>query len=507
MKDPCKNSPDGKTDSTSKDHGSILAVDDTYQNLDLLSEILTRQGYDVRPSANGPIALLSARSIVPDLILLDILMPEMDGYEVCRQLKMDERTRDVPVIFISAVEEVIDRVNAFDVGGVDFISKPFHAEEVLARVRTHLALRRAQKKIENQYAQLKYEIEEREKTEMELFRFQEHMAGVLEKKLRHPELFTGIVSQSEKMRSIFQYIEALACSSEPVLILGESGVGKELIAKAIHDVSHPQGPWVPVNSAGLDDAMFADTLFGHVKGAFTGADRARAGMIEKATGGTLFLDEIGDLSPLSQIKLLRLLQEKEYMPLGSDRTMKLKARILVATNVNLEQKQKNGEFRKDLYYRLCTHQIEIPPLRERTEDIPKLLDHFLAEAAREMKKNRPTPPSELAVLLANYPFPGNIRELRAMIFNAVSVHGGRKLSMHLFKKAMGLLDKDVNAKKDDHIEQPLMIFRNRLPTLKEAADILVDEAINRTKGNQSIAARLLGISQSALSQRLKKKPE
>jgi len=195
------------------------------------------------------------------------------------------------------------------------------------------------------------------------------------------------------------------------------------------------------------------------------------------------------------------------MPLGSDGTMALKARIVVATNVNLEQKQKNGEFRKDLYYRLCTHQIEVPPLRERTEDLPLLLDYFLAEAAREMKKNRPTPPSELAILLANYPFPGNIRELRAMIFNAVSVHGGRKLSMHLFKKAMGLLDKDVNATKDDHVEQPLLIFPNRLPTLKEAADILVDEAINRTKGNQSIAAKLLGVSQSALSQRLKKKPE
>jgi DNA-binding NtrC family response regulator len=169
-------------------------------------------------------------------------------------------------------------------------------------------------------------------------------------------------------------------------------VGKELVAKAIHDISHPRGPWVPVNIAGLDDNVFSDTLFGHVKGAFTGADRARAGMIEKATGGTLFLDEIGDLNPVSQIKLLRLLQEKEYMPLGSDKTMEVNARIVVATNVNLEQKQKTGEFRKDLYFRLCTHHIEVPPLRERTEDIPFLLDHLLAEAAREMGKKKPTPP-------------------------------------------------------------------------------------------------------------------
>jgi DNA-binding NtrC family response regulator len=195
------------------------------------------------------------------------------------------------------------------------------------------------------------------------------------------------------------------------------------------------------------------------------------------------------------------------MPLGSDKTMKLNARIVVATNVNLEQKQKSGEFRKDLYYRLCTHQIEIPPLRKRTEDIPLLLDYFLAEAARDMNKNKPTPPPELETLLASYPFPGNIRELRAMVFNAVSVHGGRKLSMNLFKKAMGLLDNELLSKKDDLLDKSLLTFKDRLPTLKEACDLLVDEAITRTKGNQSIAARLLGISQSALSQRLKKMPE
>lgn len=491
-------------DSMPENHCNILVVDDTPPNLELLSEILTGFGFEVRPAKSGRMALLSAQNIVPDLILLDVLMPEMDGYEVCRCLKMNEATQDVPVLFISAVEEVVDRVKAFEVGGVDFISKPFHAEEVLARVRTHLALRRVQTRLEMQNAQLEREIAEREKTEKELSRYQEHMAGILEKRLQHPELFKTIVAQSEKMHSIFRYVEALACSSEPVLIVGESGVGKELIARAIHDVSQPQGPWVPVNSAGLDDNVFADTLFGHVKGAFTGADRPRAGMIEKAAGGTLFLDEIGDLSPLSQVKLLRLLQEKEYMPLGSDRTMEVKARIVVATNVNLEHKQKNGEFRKDLYYRLSTHQIEIPPLRERPEDIPVLLDHFLTEAAREMKKNKPTPPAELALLLANYAFPGNVRELRAMVFNAVSVHGGKKLSMDLFKKAMGLLKKERNAKGEEFPAQSLLTFHDRLPTLKVAADLLVMEAINRTRGNQSMAARLLGITQPALSSRLKK---
>jgi DNA-binding NtrC family response regulator len=314
-------------------------------------------------------------------------------------------------------------------------------------------------------------------------------------------VFKDIVSQSEKMRSVFQYIEALVCSSEPVLVTGESGVGKELIARAIHDISQPQGPWVPVNVAGLDDNVFSDTLFGHVKGAFTGADRARPGMIEKAAGGTLFLDEIGDLSPASQIKLLRLLQEKEFIRLGSDTVQTLNARIVVATNVKLK---KSAGFRKDLFFRLCTHHIEVPPLRERPEDIALLLNFFLEEAGREMNKKKPTPPPELSLLLSNYPFPGNVRELRAMVFNAVSVHKGRMLSMDLFKKAMGLPRMEADLNEDLFEESPLLTFHESLPTLKQAAELLVREAIDRTNGNQSMAARLLGVTQPALSGRLKK---
>ncbi len=199
-----------------------------------------------------------------------------------------------------------------------------------------------------------------------------------------------------------------------------------------------------------------------------------------------------------------MLQEKEFMPLGSDRAQKLDARIVVATNVNLDPKQNPGGFRKDLYFRLCTHHIEIPPLRERPADIPLLLDRFLEEAALEMDKKKPTPPPELALLLANYPFPGNVRELRAMVFNAVSVHKGRTLSMGLFKKAMGLANNEPAANPNLSPDSPLLTFHERLPTLKQAAELLVREAIKRTDGNQSMAARLLGITQPALSGRLKK---
>ena len=296
---------------------------------------------------------------------------------------------------------------------------------------------------------------------------------------------------------------------ESVLVVDDSDLSRELPSEILtpDEVSQPQGPLVAVNIAGLDDNVFSDTLFGHVKGAFTGADRARPGMIEKAAGGTLFLDEIGDLNPLSQVKLLRLLQEKEFMPLGSDKTEKVNARIVVATNVDLEQKQKMGLFRKDLYFRLFSHRIEVPPLRERKKDIPVLLEHFLEDAAREMDKKKPTPPAELFLLLSNYSFPGNIRELRAMAFNAVSMHKGRMLSMEPFQKAVGVSGKSPTENRVEFKEGPLLTFHESLPTLKQTADLLVREALHRTKGNQSMAARLLGITQPALSSRLKKMSE
>ncbi len=269
-------------------------------------------------------------------------------------------------------------------------------------------------------------------------------------------------------------------------------------------MSNRNGPIISVNVAGLDDNIFADTLFGHNKGAFTGADQARLGMIEQAKNGTLFLDEIGDLTLASQVKLLRLLQEGEYYPLGSDRPKRIHARVIVATHQNLEKKLQSGEFRKDLYYRLRVHQVEVPPLRQRKDDIPLLLEYFLKEAAEEFNKTKPTIPKELILLLENYAFPGNVRELKALVYDAMSQHQAKILSMDVFRRALGTTAAALLPKQN---QSNFVAFNadNSLPTLQEVTDLLVEEAMTRAQGNQSLASRLLGISQPALSKRLKKK--
>jgi DNA-binding NtrC family response regulator len=255
--------------------------------------------------------------------------------------------------------------------------------------------------------------------------------------------------------------------------------------------------------AGLDDNVFADTLFGHLRGAFTGAEKNRSGMVEQAAGGTLFLDEIGDLSITSQVKLLRLLQEGEYFPLGSDRPRQLQARILCATHQDLEARVAERSFRKDLFFRLQTHQVTLPPLRDRREDLSLLVDHFLQQAALELGKKKPTPPKELLNLLANYSFPGNVRELRAMVFDAVSAHRSGVLSMASFRQRVECKGKPLLETKET-ISNPFLSL-DELPTLREADGLLVDVALERAGGNQTLAARILGIAQPSLSKRLKRR--
>jgi transcriptional regulator with PAS, ATPase and Fis domain len=325
--------------------------------------------------------------------------------------------------------------------------------------------------------------------------------------IEQPAVFNPIVTGNKKMRAIFQYTEVVAATHQPILITGETGVGKELFARAIHELSGCNGEFIALNVAGLDDNMFSDTLFGHKKGAFTGAEQTREGMVASAEGGTLFLDEIGDLDSSSQIKLLRLLQEKEYYPVGSDIVRKSDARILMCTNRDLQKLIREGKFRNDLYYRLCAHQIQVPPLRERIDDIPILLDHFLTRVAASLNKKKPTPPSELAVLLSIYHFPGNVRELEGMVCDAVIRHSAGILSMDSFKAVVGNVRPAVSVEAEQQISQenPLNSMFGHFPTIGEVENYMINEAMKMAKGNQGMAANLLGIGRQTLNKRLKNK--
>jgi DNA-binding NtrC family response regulator len=410
------------------------------------------------------------------LILLDLNMPHVPGQDLLRQIL--EAHPEIPVIIISGINQVETAVECMKLGAFDFFVKTVEQERLIRGVQraiTMIDLQRENRAIG---------------------------AKVLEDRLASPEAFSDIITQDPAMFAIFKYVEAIAASSQPVLITGESGVGKELLAKAIHRLGSRKGKLVSLNVAGLDENVFSDTLFGHVKGAFTGADLPRRGLIEEAAHGTLFLDEIGDLAPASQIKLLRLLQEGEFFALGSDAPKRLTARVVFATHHELASRPASDAFRKDLYYRMCVHHLHVPPLRERRLDIPLLLDHFLDLVSRELGKKKPTVAPELHVLLANHAFPGNVRELKSMVYDAMSMHQSRMLSMDSFKRAMHL-GADTHGTGAD---QGLFDATEPLPALHDLPDLVIAEAMRRAKGNQSLAARLIGISQPALSKRLKKNP-
>jgi DNA-binding NtrC family response regulator len=414
------------------------------------------------------------------LILLDLRMPYISGQELLEKIK--ENHAHIPVVIVTAVSDATIAVDCMKKGAFDYICKPVDITRLISIIKHALTIHN-----------LKHEV-------VTLSR------GLLSDECKHPNAFSHIITNNEKMKSIFRYVEAVAGSPKAVLITGESGVGKELIAKAIHICSRRKGKFVSVNIAGLDDTMFSDTLFGHRKGAFTSAEFDRKGLINNAAKGTLFLDEIGSLEYNSQVKLLRLLQENEYYSLGSDNISKINTKIIVATNTDLKQMQKEGTFRKDLYYRLITHHIHLPPLRERKEDLPFLVDYFITHAAQTLQKKKPAVPPELLPLLYSYSFPGNIRELQAIIFDAVSRHRGGILSLTSCKEYIVDHSKSGKNKKEIYVNSEKIInYFGGFPTLKEVEEFFLNEALKNTRGNRSTAALLLGISLSTLSRRLKNK--
>ncbi len=458
----------------------LLLVDDEEAWLHGFSLRLRSEGINnlLLCNESGKVLELLERQAV-SAVVLDLIMPPPTGEELLPEIV--GRFPELPVVVLTGLDTAESAVRCLKLGAYDYCTKVSEPGRLLEAVRRAIdlgALRRENRALRRR---------------------------VLDDTLQHPEHFAPIVTHNRAMHALFRYMEAIGPSPEPVLVTGETGTGKELFARALHRLSGRTGEFVAVNVAGLDDAMFADTLFGHARGAFTGADSHRPGLIERAGGGTLFLDEIGDLDQPSQIKLLRLLQEREYRPLGSDLVKRTDARLVFATHADLEEQLAKGAFRHDLYYRLRIHHLHVVPLRERPDDLALLVEHFLADAAHRLGKAKISYPPELLDLLGAYPFPGNVRELAGLVFDAVATHPGGVLSLESFKKSLypKLQAGAPPFSADGEGEPSAFALLPSLPTLKEAGRLLVLEALRRAGNNQAVAAAMLGISRQALNWRLK----
>ncbi len=457
----------------------ILLVDDEPAELEAYSLLLTSMGMNnITTLSDSRMVLPTLDAMQPPVLFLDLNMPHMSGQEVLRELK--SKKPQIPVIIVTADSEIETAVECLKLGAQDYLVKPIDLKMFSSALRNALEIGL----LRNEVMSLK---------------------GISFGNREYSNrAFDKLVTKSPLMFGLFQYIESIATSGLPTLILGETGSGKELIARAIHEVSGVTGEFVAVDISGLDDALLSDTLFGHAKGAYTGADAVRAGMIEKAVEGTIFLDEIGDLSEISQVKLLRLLQEKSYYPLGSDQPKQCQARIITAANKDLSKLAgQEGEFRMDLYYRLSTHLLKVPPLRERQEDIPLLVTHLIAGGAAAMNKAIPTISPQAMNLLIHHPFWGNIRELKAYISDAVARCTGGHIQDHLIAERLtgARSMHGTNTLKKSRMESLFGHF----PTLEELADYAIEEALKITDNNQSKAAGMLGVSRQALHKRLKRK--
>ncbi len=385
---------------------NILVVDDEEVLQDVLGTLLRREGLRPIAARTGEEALLLAEREPIDLVLLDLMLPGMSGMEVLKQIR--GRDPEQVVIVVTAYSSIESAIEAMRVGAFHYIPKPFKNEEVLLTIRKGLEQRR----LTSENLSLKQELEKR---------------YGLDK----------IIGKSAPMQQIFDLIRLAAPSKSNMLILGESGTGKELVAKALHHHSRrTSGPFVTVNSGSMPHDLLESTLFGHVKGAFTGAVAAKKGLFEAANNGSIFFDEIGNIPMETQAKLLRVIQEKEFMRLGGVDTIKVDVRLIAATNADIEALVRRGEFREDLYYRLNVITLQLPPLRDRSEDIPLLAKHFLRTYAEENGKRMTSISPAAFELLMDYRWPGNVRELENAIERAVVLSSGEVLEVDLLPPAV-----------------------------------------------------------------------
>jgi two-component system response regulator PilR (NtrC family) len=449
---------------------SILVIDDEEIMREILEALLTREGYHVRLAASAAEGIELARTATFDAVIVDVMMPGMDGIAALEELKkLDD---DLPVLMITAFASVETAISAMKRGAFDYITKPFKNDEVLVVVRN--AVERRQLKAEN--TALRQTLQAQQTS------------------------FSGIIGRSPRMKQVFDLIIQAAPSRSTILITGESGTGKELVARAIHtNSSRADRAFVTVNSGNLPSDLLESTLFGHVKGAFTGAVYPKKGLCDLADKGSIFFDEIGNIPLDTQAKLLRVMQEREFMRLGGMETIKVDVRIIAATNCDLRQMVEEGRFREDLFYRLHVISIYLPPLRERKEDIPVIAHHFLAKYSEENRK----PGLELTAaaldLLMEYDWPGNVRELENVVERAVVLATGSRIDADL-------IPENVRSSPRFHIPRFVVppegiSFKDVITSVEKR---LIEETLDAAGGVQKKAAELLRIKPTTLNEMIKR---
>ncbi|MEP6768673.1 MAG: sigma-54 dependent transcriptional regulator [Acidobacteriota bacterium] len=446
----------------------VLVVDDEEVIRDVLATLLERQGWQVTTASNGTRALTAFEAEPHDVVLLDLMLPDRSGLDVLRELR--RRDPDAVVVIVTAYSSIEGAIEAMREGAFHYIPKPFQNEEVLLTVEKGAETRR----LTEENRRLKEELSKR--------------FGL-----------GRIVGKSEGMRKVFELVRLAGPSKSTILVEGESGTGKELVARAIHTHSPRSGSaFVTVNSGSMPTELLESNLFGHVRGAFTGAIANKKGLFESAEGGSIFFDEIGTVSLETQAKLLRVIQEKEFMRVGSVETQKADVRIIAATNVDLKRLVTEGKFRDDLYYRLCVISISIPPLRDRREDIPLLAEHFVRVYASENNKSITGLSAEALRALLEYDWPGNVRELENAIERAVVLCPGGMLELDLLPESV---------LSPDRSELPVRLPENGATykdMVEEYERRLVRTALRRTGGVQKRAAELLRMKPTTLHEIIKR---
>jgi DNA-binding NtrC family response regulator len=453
----------------SNHEGSILVVDDEPAIRENLEILLTEANYKVTVAENGAEGLRKAESELFDLVLLDVMMPDKNGIEILRELH--QFSPETAIVMITAFGTIENAVSAIKAGAADYVTKPWDNEKLLIEIRNGIQHRKLQ-------------MENRE----------------LKKALKQRYGFSNIIGKSERMLKIFDLVSQVAQSRSTVLIQGESGTGKELIAKAIHANSQrADKAFVTVNSGSLPTDLLESTLFGHVKGAFTSAISSKKGLFEVADQGSIFFDEIGTVSLETQAKLLRVIQEKEFMRLGGIETIKVDARIIAATNADLKKLVEQGKFRDDLYYRLNVISIPLPPLRERKEDIPLLVDHFVKKFSEENSKAPCRVTADILKLLIDYNWPGNVRELENVVERAVVLSSSQELSRDLIPEHISAPTSKLSL--DD-----VAIFNGK--SLFEMMDAfekkLIVHMLESVNWSQTEAAERFGVPLSTLNSKVKR---